>query len=116
MGFIKPESKIQPYVGIGINYTMFWDEDASSELSKGLAKVTGVDENYNMDLDNSWGIAAQAGLDFVFLGDFLFNASVRWIDIETDASFKGKKTGTKVQADNVEIDPWVYTIGVGYRF
>jgi outer membrane protein len=116
LGFFKPDFKLQPYVGVGLNYTIFWSEDASSELSKGLGQVTGVDENYSFDLDNSWGIAVHAGLDFVFLGDFLFNVAVRWIDIETDASFKGKKTGTKVKADNVDIDPWVYTIGVGYRF
>jgi outer membrane protein W len=52
-GFIKPESKIQPYVGIGLNYTIFWDEDANSELRRGLGQVTGVGEDYHMDLDNS---------------------------------------------------------------
>ena len=116
MGFFKPEFKFQPYVGIGLNYTIFWDEDASSELSRGLGQVTGVDENYNMDIDNSWGIAAQAGIDYVFMDHFLLNGAVRWINIETDATFKGSKTGTRVEADDVEINPWVYSISVGYRF
>ena len=116
MGFFKPASKFQPYVGLGLNYTMFWDEDASSELSKGLGQVTGVDENYNMDLDDSWGIAAQAGIDYLFTEHLLVNVALRWINIETDATFKGRETGTRVKADDVEINPWVYSISVGYRF
>jgi outer membrane protein len=47
---------------------------------------------------------------------FLLNAALRWINIETDATFKGSKTGTRVEADDVEINPWVYSISVGYRF
>ncbi len=103
-------------MGVGLNYTIFWDEDASTQLRKGLGKVTSVDENYNFDLDNYWGIASQAGLDFVFFKNFLLNVGVWWINIETDATFKGRETGTKVKADDVENNPWVYTIGLGYRF
>jgi outer membrane protein len=38
VGFFKPDFKLQPYVGVGLNYTIFWDEDASSQLSNGIGK------------------------------------------------------------------------------
>jgi outer membrane protein len=116
MGFSNPKSRFQPFVGLGLNYTIFWDEDASGQLSRGLAPLTGVDEDYKMDLDNSWGIAARAGIDFMVTDNFLINAGVWYIDIETEATFTGKKSGTKVKAKNVDIDPWVYTITAGWRF
>ena len=42
------------------------------------------------------------------------NASVRFIDIDTEATFKvGEADGA---VSDIEIDPWVYTISVGYTF
>ena len=116
LGFSQPESKFQPYIGIGLNYTTFWDENASSQLENGLSAVTGVTEKYSMNLDDSWGIAGQIGLDYAINDHFLINAAVWRINIETDATFKGKTTGTQVKADNVKVNPWVYAVTVGYRF
>ncbi len=116
VGYANPQAKFQPYVGIGLNYTIFWDEDASGQLRDGLAKVTGVDEGYKMDLDNSWGLAGRAGIDYAITDNLLLQAGVWYINIETEATFTGRKTGTRVKAKGVDIDPWVYTFGVGYRF
>ncbi|GGO76829.1 outer membrane protein W [Marinobacterium nitratireducens] len=86
---------LQPYVGVGINYTTFFSEDSS------LGKLK---------LDDSWGLAWQAGIDYQFNQHWLLNAAVWNIDIETDVKLDGAKIGS------VEIDPWVYMVGVGYRF
>ena len=116
LGFTNPKAKLQPYVGVGLNYTIFWKEEASGQLREGLAQVTGVDEGYDMDLDNSFGLAARAGIDFLITDNIMLQAGLWYIDIETEAEFEGRRTGTRVKAKSVEIDPWVYTIGVGYRF
>ena len=42
------------------------------------------------------------------------NASIRWIDIDTEASFN--LNGAEGSVDIIEIDPWVYTLTLGYRF
>lgn len=102
-------SKFQPYAGIGINYTLFFDEDLTSER-----KGQGFS---NMKLKNSVGLAGQLGLDYMLTDNLLFNASVWYVDINTEASIDGP-TGLgvgKTKVD-VDIDPWVYMVGLGYKF
>ena len=116
MGVWKPDSKFQPFAGVGINVTFFYDEDASNQLEQGLARVTGVNEKYNLDLDTSVGMALQFGFDYGLTDHLLLNATVWRIDIQTDAKLKGKQTPTRIDAKGVELDPWVYMFGVGYKF
>lgn len=103
---LEAASRWQPYVGLGVNYTLFFDEQVDGQLE-------GVFGPGDLDLDNSWGWAGQAGVDYQLDDHWLVNASVWYLDIDTDATFKF--------ADNrittgVDIDPWVYMLGVGYRF
>lgn len=100
-------SAFQPYVGIGFNYTMFFSEDVDSELE-------GVLGNGSVELDDSFGLAGQIGFDYAIDEHWLLNASIWYIDISTDAEFKFD-SGDRVTAD-VDIDPWVYMLGVGYKF
>ncbi len=102
-------SKFQPYAGVGVNYTKFFSEDVDSELETTLG-VTGGD----LELDDSWGWAAQIGFDYAIDDHWLLNASVWYIDLQTDAKFKFDG-GTVVEAD-VDVDPLVYMIGIGYKF
>ena len=107
-----PTEGFRPYVGAGINYTIFFDEDLTSEGDATLSSLslTGGD----VELDDSWGLSIQAGFDYDINSQWMINASVRWIDIDTEAeiSFDG---GSKITAD-IEIDPLVYTVSVGYKF
>jgi len=101
-----PNNTIRPYVGAGINYTYFFDEEvAGSVLPASGDKVK---------LESSWGFAAQAGVDIAIDQDWFFNVDVKYIDIDTTACFSGTAVGTaKIDAD---IDPFVYGIGIGRRF
>ena len=95
------EKAFQPYVGVGVNYTMFSGEETRGALSGSSLK-----------LDDSIGPAAVIGADW-FPGEdkkWFLNANVRWINIETDAELDGAELGT------VEIDPMVYTVNIGRRF
>ncbi|HSP32300.1 MAG TPA: OmpW family outer membrane protein [Halomonas sp.] len=89
------QSRVQPYVGAGINYTHFSDED----LAIG-----------DLDLNDSWGAAGQVGIDLLIDDNWALNAAAWYIDIDTDASVNGASAGT------VEIDPLVVMAGLGYRF
>ena len=100
-------SDFQPYVGIGINYTAFFDEEVDSELE-------GVLGSGDLELDDSIGLALEAGVDYAFDEHWVLNAAVWYIDIETSADFKFD-SGSRVKAD-VDIDPWVYMVGLGYKF
>ena len=101
-------SAFQPYVGIGINYTIFFSEDVDSELEAALGTKG------DLELDDSFGLAAQIGADYAINEHWVLNASVWYLDIDTDATFKFDD-GTRIEAD-VDVDPWVYMLGLGYRF
>ncbi len=105
-------SRLNPYIGAGINYTVFFDEDLTSKADAAFAGLglTGGD----VELDDSWGASFQAGVDYHLNDKWLLNASMRWIDIDTEAEITFD-SGDKVSA-GVEVDPFVYTLSVGYRF
>jgi outer membrane protein len=109
------DSSFQPYVGAGINYTYFWDEEVDSELEEALGGIIGSTDPVpaDLDLDDSWGFAARAGFDYLFNENWGFNASVWWIDIETEATIE---TAVADVEFDVELDPWVYMVGISYRF
>lgn len=104
--FNDPSATFQPYAGLGLNYTVFFDEEfTSANEEAGLTKL---------DLDDSFGIAAQLGADYKLTDKWHLNASVRWIDIDTSATFE--LSGAEGKVSDIEIDPWVYTISLGYTF
>ncbi|MBB2495289.1 OmpW/AlkL family protein [Aquipseudomonas ullengensis] len=99
------KAAFQPYAGVGINYTWFYDTKLSSSAEdKGFS---------SLDLDDSWGLAGQVGMDYMLSDNIMLNAQVRYIDIDT----KGTTNygGREVEVD-VDVDPWVYMVGLGYKF
>lgn len=110
--YFDSQSKFKPYVGGGINYTIFFDEDLTSEADTTLSSLglTGGD----VELDDSWGLSFQVGADYEINNNWHVNASVRWIDIDTEA--KIKFDGGHEITNDLEVDPYVYTVSVGYKF
>jgi outer membrane protein len=86
----------KPYVGAGINYTYFYDQN----LAGGTIKVD----------KSSFGGALQVGLDYMLDKNWLINADIKKIWMSTDVNALGVPLGT------LSIDPWVFGVGVGYRF
>ncbi|MEM6376438.1 MAG: OmpW family outer membrane protein, partial [Pseudomonadota bacterium] len=84
-----------PFIGAGVNYTHFFDESTSGAL-------TGA----NISLDDSFGIALHAGVDYRISARGSLRADLRWIDIDTDVKVNGTDIG------EVSIDPIVY--GLSY--
>ena len=99
-------NKFQPYAGLGINYTWFFDEKVSS-----AAKAGGFN---NFRVQNSWGWAAQLGADYMLTDNLMLNGQVRYIDIDTNAYVNvGNNARAKVK---VNVEPLVYMVGLGYKF
>lgn len=95
----NPDGQVRPYLGAGVNYTTFFNED----LPNGSALST-------ISYDDSFGLAAQAGVDFALQDGWLLNLDVKYIDIDTDVLIDGA-----IAAD-VQIDPVVLGVGFGRRF
>lgn len=106
---MEPSSKFQPYAGVGVNYTLFFDEELS-----GTRKQQGFS---NMKLQDSIGLAGQVGMDYMLTDNLLFNAAVWYVDINTKATIDGPSAlGVGTTKVNLEVDPWVYMVGLGYKF
>ncbi|GLV30561.1 outer membrane protein [Sphingobium sp. TomTYG75] len=102
-----PEAKIRPYVGAGVNYTLFYNEKASNAL-EGAVGATRV------HMSDSFGWAAQAGVDVDLTDSIFLNLDVKYIDIDTTARLSTTAAG--VQKVRVHLDPLVFGVGVGVKF
>jgi len=89
---LSPESKIQPYVGLGVNYTFFFDEDDA------------VDH-----VEQSTGIAYSIGANYDINDQWLANVALWKMDIDAIAH-------TAIGDPKLEIDPLVIMVGAGYKF
>ena len=62
-------------------------------------------------------LAGQLGMDYLLTDNLLVNASVWYVDIDTKASVNGPTAlGYSKTKVNVDVDPWVYMVGLGYKF
>jgi len=101
-----PTQHVRPYVGAGINYTIFWNESASDSLQSAVGPT-------KVHLKDSVGWAAQAGVDVDITPRIFVNCDVKYIDIDTTARLDNATLGR--QRVNVSLDPLVFGIGVGVR-
>jgi outer membrane protein len=91
----------KPYVGAGLNYTLFTKKSFNSEALGG-AKVS-VDQS-------TWGLVGQVGFDYFLTKNVSLNVDVKYIKMETDVKVNGDKAG------KLELSPITAGVGVGYRF
>ncbi len=102
--FGHAKSKLRPYIGGGVNFTNFYDNEFTDDLNGALS---------DLSMSNSWGLAAQVGIDYQLNKNWLVNASVWYAQISTDVKFN---LGDAPQNIETDIDPWVYMMSVGYTF
>lgn len=89
--------RVSPYVGAGVNYMLFY---------------SGKDKNgFTVDLDNGFGYALQAGADIGIQGPWSLNVDVKKVWFNTDANINDGALKS-----DVDLDPWVVSIGVGRKF
>lgn len=90
---------LHPYVGLGVNYTLFFDEETEGALA-----------GTSLELDDSFGPAFEAGVDYDLNDNWFLNASLWFMNIRTTASVNGTKVS------EVRINPVAGILGVGLRF
>lgn len=103
----NPAGAVRPYVGAGVNYTVFWNENASDDLEAAVGPT-------DVHMDDSFGWAAQAGVDIDLTNRLFLNLDVKFIDIDTTARLRTTAAGT--QRVDISLDPLVFGVGVGMRF
>lgn len=101
------DGHIRPYVGAGVNYTLFYAEDASKGLEAAVGKTS-------VHMSDSFGWAGQVGVDIDLNDKMFLNIDVKYIDIDTKARLATTAAGT--QRVKLSLDPLVFGVGVGMRF
>ncbi|HKL50780.1 MAG TPA: OmpW family outer membrane protein [Wenzhouxiangellaceae bacterium] len=124
-----PGQKFRPYVGAGLNYTLFFDDSTNQGLHDGViatangalgANFSGGDTH--LSIDDSFGAAFQAGLDIDLTEKWFWNLNVRYIMINVDADLKTTTFDPNGNEQlffsniDVDIDPFVYSTQIGFRF
>ncbi len=103
-----PKERISPYVGAGLNYTLFYRENAANAVNPAGLRIT------NTDYKNRFGFALQAGVDVALTGAWSLNVDVKKIFLKTDVT--ATVNGALPVTSKVTLDPWLIGVGVGYRF
>ncbi|PSC02955.1 hypothetical protein SLNSH_21465 [Alsobacter soli] len=91
----------KPYVGAGVNYTFFYNEDAKGVVT-------------HLSLKDNVGFALQAGFDYMIDKHWGINVDVKKLWLET--SGKATVAGVVPVRTKVNLDPWLVGVGVTYRF
>lgn len=97
----------KPYVGIGVNYTVFFDQDAGNTVLNGVA----VTES---KLKNTFGVAGQIGFDYMIDRHWGVNFDVKKLYLRPE--WEGTLNYVVPVTGKVELDPWLIAGGVTYRF
>lgn len=97
----------QPYIGGGVNYTVFFDQSAANTPLNGLA-VTGL------SINNSFGAVAQIGFDYMLDRHWGLNVDLKKIFLEPN--YTATVNNAIAVSGRADINPWLVGAGVTYKF
>ena len=96
-----PTEDFQPYVGVGVNFTIISDVNLAVP-TVGALKLSST----------SFGPALQAGFDYKLQDHWYANVDVKWFKLQSDVDV----AASGAQVSTVHVDPFLFGIGIGYRF
>lgn len=106
--FLAPDAPVRPYVGIGPTYAKFYKARSTAALT---ALTGGTPGNpTTLSMESKWALTAQLGVSVAIAPRWSLDAAVLKTALKTRATLS---TGQTLDAT---VDPWSYTIGIGYRF
>ncbi|MBC7747283.1 MAG: OmpW family protein [Methylotenera sp.] len=98
------EKVFKPYVGAGVNYTIFYNVEDGNTVKK-------------VSYKNNFGYAFQLGFDLMLNETFFINADVKKLFLKTDVTVDASNlaTGLAMPAA-VTINPLIMGMGIGMKF
>ncbi len=95
---------IKPYIGAGVNYTIFYSVDEGKTVK-------------DVDYKNKFGFATQLGADFDITDKFFLNVDAKYIFLKTDVTVDASNLAKDLSIPaTVDINPFLVGAGIGYRF
>jgi len=104
-----PDSTFDPYVGAGLGYVRSLNRNLTAQTSLG---------NFRIEIDrNMIAPVVQAGFDINLQDKWLVNFDVKKLWFNTDVKLNAPvlKAGFQ-KIDDLDIDPWVISVGFGKKF
>lgn len=93
----NPAGRVSPYIGAGVGYILFF---------------SGEDKNgFTVDLEDGFSFDLEAGVDIALQGPYSLNVDLKKAFFETEATINSGALKSDVQ-----LDPWVFSVGVGRKF
>ncbi len=100
-----PKANFSPYIGAGINYTIFYDQSGGRGNGAGTVVNT-------ISYSNGFGYSFQIGADLKIDDKWHLNADLKKIFLETDINVNNGV----IIVNNADVDPWIIGLGIGYTF
>ena len=94
------ESRFLPYIGAGINYTFFYDDNPGDAVG--------------ISYKDDFGFALNIGFDYVINENNYFNIDIKKYTLSTDTEIDAGAAG--IATASVDLDPLAISIGYGWRF
>ena len=113
-----PSNNIRPYLGAGLNYTMFFNESTTSEFTQVIDAVatggTGAVTSTGLSVDDAFGLVVQAGVNFDINKDWYVSLDAKYIDLDTTATVQAN--GADAVKVDFDVNPLVLGVGIGTSF
>jgi outer membrane protein len=105
--FLGEDSRWRPYIGLGVNYTNFYDRDSTAQGNAANGGPTKI------SLTSSVGVAGTVGLAYRIAGNWKAYASYSASQVKTrlDADTAGV-----IRTTHINFGPQALVIAVGYSF
>jgi len=98
-----PNEDFQPYIGVGVNFTII------SDVNLAVPGTTPIPLKLS---STSFGPAVQAGFDYKLQDHWYANVDVKWFKLQSHVDV----AASGAQVSTVHVDPFLFGIGIGYRF
>jgi outer membrane protein len=105
--FFDENSVLRPYIGVGVNYTDFYDRDSTAAGNAASGGPT------KLSLPSSWGPAATAGVTYRLNDHWGLHASYGWAQVKTHLT---ADTDGTIRTTHISFAPQSFILSAGYAF
>lgn len=104
----------KPYIGAGINYTVFFNTSAANVATNVVGPPAGPFAVTNLSVSNAFGGAVQFGFDYMLDKHWGLNVDVKKLWLRPD--YTAVVNGAIPVSGTAHIDPWLVGGGITYKF
>ncbi|MFI4868114.1 MAG: OmpW family protein [Steroidobacterales bacterium] len=105
--FFDDSCKLRPYIGVGLNYVVFYDRNSTAAGNAAAGGPTSI------SLPNSIGPAATAGLNYQISRNWSVMASYSASRVQTQLT---AHTGGVDRTSNISFGPQTFVVAAGFSF